>query len=160
MVPLPVKGVLHNFRELAHLFVDQFIASRQIVRDPSHLSVICKNEGESLRDFFRRFTNEARQIAKVDSELLHGVFLGGHCPSRLYYALMRETVTSYADLMHRVEAQIAADEAIEAHHQQFKGSSNGRGIQNLRLQCSAGTTIAVVLLARTKAPANTKNSPR
>ncbi|KAK8956294.1 hypothetical protein KSP40_PGU020462 [Platanthera guangdongensis] len=34
---------------------------------------------------------------------------------------MRETVPSYPDLVHRVEAQIAANEAIEAHRQQFEG---------------------------------------
>ncbi|KAK8961127.1 hypothetical protein KSP40_PGU014869 [Platanthera guangdongensis] len=34
---------------------------------------------------------------------------------------MRETVPNYPNLIHRVEAQIAADEAINAHRQQFKG---------------------------------------
>ncbi|KAK8950068.1 hypothetical protein KSP40_PGU008445 [Platanthera guangdongensis] len=34
---------------------------------------------------------------------------------------MRETVLSYPDLVHRIEAQFAADKAIEAHRQQFDG---------------------------------------
>ncbi|KAI0519511.1 hypothetical protein KFK09_006960 [Dendrobium nobile] len=33
---------------------------------------------------------------------------------------MRDTVHSYADLIHRVEAQISADEAINAHKKQFE----------------------------------------
>ncbi|KAK8913751.1 DCC family protein [Platanthera zijinensis] len=107
--------------ELTRQFADQFIANRRIVRDPLHLSGIRQNEGESLKVFFRRFTFEARQISGVDPELLRGVFLGGLHPSGFYSALMRETVPSYPDLVHRVEAQIAADEAIEAHRLQFEG---------------------------------------
>ncbi|KAK8946107.1 hypothetical protein KSP40_PGU002002 [Platanthera guangdongensis] len=34
---------------------------------------------------------------------------------------MRETIPSYPDLVHRIEMQIAADKAIEAHLQQFDG---------------------------------------
>ncbi|PKU73077.1 hypothetical protein MA16_Dca027330 [Dendrobium catenatum] len=33
---------------------------------------------------------------------------------------MRDTVHSYADLIHRVEAQISADEVINAHRKQFE----------------------------------------
>ncbi|KAK8953571.1 hypothetical protein KSP40_PGU012038 [Platanthera guangdongensis] len=36
---------------------------------------------------------------------------------------MRETVPSYPDLVYRVEAQIAADEAIEAHRRQFEDAT-------------------------------------
>ncbi|KAK8934095.1 hypothetical protein KSP39_PZI014576 [Platanthera zijinensis] len=115
-------STIANFTELTRQFVDQFIANRRIVRDPSHLSGIRQNEGETLKDFFRRFTAEARQIPGVDPELLRGVFLGGLHPSGFYSALMRETVPSYPDLVHRVEAQIAADEAIDAHRQQFDGA--------------------------------------
>ncbi|KAK8955350.1 hypothetical protein KSP40_PGU011403 [Platanthera guangdongensis] len=39
---------------------------------------------------------------------------------------MRETVLSYADIVHRVEAQIGVDEAIKAHRQQFEGSTKQR----------------------------------
>ncbi|KAK8951022.1 hypothetical protein KSP39_PZI003144 [Platanthera zijinensis] len=112
-------GTVTSFAELTRQFSDQFIANRRIVRDPSHLSGIRQNEGETLKEFFRRFTAEARQIPGVDPELLRGVFLGGLRPSGFYSALMRETVPSYPDLVHRVEARIAADEAIEAHRQQF-----------------------------------------
>ncbi|KAK8951451.1 hypothetical protein KSP39_PZI003208 [Platanthera zijinensis] len=112
-------STIASFAELARQFVDQFIANRRIVRDPSHLSGIRQNEGESLKDFFRRFSAEARQIPGVDQELLRGVFLGGLRPGGFYSALMRETVASYPDLVYRVEAQITADEAIEAHRQQF-----------------------------------------
>ncbi|KAK8952336.1 hypothetical protein KSP39_PZI004501 [Platanthera zijinensis] len=119
-------GTITNFAELTRQFTDQFIANRRIIRDPSHLSGIRQNEGESLRDFFRRFTSEARQIPGVDPELLRGVFLGGLRPSGFYSALMRETVPSYPELVHRVEAQIAADEAIEAHRQQFGGGQKRR----------------------------------
>ncbi|KAK8913731.1 hypothetical protein KSP39_PZI023973 [Platanthera zijinensis] len=110
-------STIANFTELTRKFVDQIIANRRIVRDPSHLSEIRQNEGESLKDFFRRFSAEARQISGVDQELLRGVFLGGLRPSGFYSALMRETVASYPDLVYRVEAQIAADEAIKAHRQ-------------------------------------------
>ncbi|KAK8962869.1 hypothetical protein KSP40_PGU002543 [Platanthera guangdongensis] len=39
---------------------------------------------------------------------------------------MRETIPSYPDLVHQVEAQITADEAIDAHRQQFEGAQKRR----------------------------------
>ncbi|KAK8942426.1 hypothetical protein KSP39_PZI008890 [Platanthera zijinensis] len=86
-------GIVTSFAELTRQFSDQFIANRRIVRDTSHLSGIRQSEGETLKEFFQRFTAEARQIPGVDPELLRGV----------------------------IEAQIAADEAIEAHRRQFDG---------------------------------------
>ncbi|KAI0492844.1 hypothetical protein KFK09_027120 [Dendrobium nobile] len=104
-----------SFVKLAKLFVEQFVANRRIIKDSSHLSGIHQNEGELLKEYFQRFSIEARQIVGVDPELLRGVFLGGLRPGPFYSALMRDTVHSYADLIHRVEAQISADEAINAH---------------------------------------------
>ncbi|KAK8951667.1 hypothetical protein KSP39_PZI003232 [Platanthera zijinensis] len=114
-------GTVTSFAELTRQFSDQFIANRRIVRDPSHLSGIRQNKGETLKDFFQRFTAEAHEIPGIDPELLRGVFLGGLRLSGFYSALMRETVPSYPDLVHRVEAQIAADEVIESHRRQFDG---------------------------------------
>ncbi|XP_028556944.1 uncharacterized protein LOC110115884 [Dendrobium catenatum] len=42
------------------------------------------------------------------------------CPGPFYSALMRDTVPSYANLIHRIEAQISANEAINAHRKQFE----------------------------------------
>ncbi|PKU61163.1 hypothetical protein MA16_Dca028720 [Dendrobium catenatum] len=39
---------------------------------------------------------------------------------------MRDTVHSYTDLIHRVEAQISADEAINAHRRQFEQTTGKR----------------------------------
>ncbi|KAK8952761.1 hypothetical protein KSP40_PGU020011 [Platanthera guangdongensis] len=39
---------------------------------------------------------------------------------------MKETVSSYRDLVHWVEAQIDVDEAIKTHYQQFEGSHKRR----------------------------------
>ncbi|KAK8969932.1 hypothetical protein KSP40_PGU019130 [Platanthera guangdongensis] len=88
IVPLPAGGEINNFGELTRLFINQFIANRRIVRDPSHLSDIRQSEGESLKEFFCCFTSEARQILGFNPELLRGVFLGGLRPSGFYSALM------------------------------------------------------------------------
>ncbi|XP_028548895.1 uncharacterized protein LOC114579179 [Dendrobium catenatum] len=104
-----------SFIKLSKLFIEQFVANRRIAKDSSHLSGIHQNEGESLKEYFQRFSTEARQIPGVDPKLLRGVFLGGLHPVPFYSVLMRDTVHSYADLIHRVEAQISVDEAINAH---------------------------------------------
>ncbi|XP_028547719.1 uncharacterized protein LOC114578584 [Dendrobium catenatum] len=119
-------GTIPSFVKLAKVFVEQFVANRRIAKDSSHLSGIRQNEGESLKEYFQRFSTEARQIPGVDPELLRGVFLGGLRPGPFYSALMRDTVHSYADLIHRVEAQISADEAINAHKKQFEQISGKR----------------------------------
>ncbi|KAI0500675.1 hypothetical protein KFK09_018891 [Dendrobium nobile] len=111
---LPARSI-PLFVKLVKLFVEQFVVNRRMVKDSSHLSGICQNEGEYLKEYFQRFSTEARQIPGVDPELLRGVFLGGLRPDPFHSALMCETVHSYADLIHRVEAQISADEAINAH---------------------------------------------
>ncbi|KAI0498644.1 hypothetical protein KFK09_019534 [Dendrobium nobile] len=119
------SGTIPSFVKLAKAFVEQFVANRRIAKDSSHLSEICQNEGESLKEYFQQFSIEARQFSRVDPELLRGVFLGGLRPGPFYSSLMRDTVQSYADLIHRVEAQISADEAINAHKKQFE-QSNGK----------------------------------
>ncbi|KAI0510432.1 hypothetical protein KFK09_011034 [Dendrobium nobile] len=58
------------FVKLAKLFVEQFVANRRMIKDSSHLSGIRQNEGESLKEYFQRFSTEARQIPGVDPELL------------------------------------------------------------------------------------------
>ncbi|PKU86298.1 hypothetical protein MA16_Dca002129 [Dendrobium catenatum] len=114
------SGTIPSFVRLAKVYVEQFVANRKIAKDSSHLSGIRQNEGESLKEYFQWFFTEARQIPGVDPELLRGVFLGGLCPSSFYSALMRDTVHSYANLIHRVEAQISTDEAINAHRKKFE----------------------------------------
>lgn len=125
------EGEISNFTELARLFIEQFVASKRIIPDPSHLSGIRQIEGETLKDFFGRFTTEARKIPGVNTELLRGVFLGALQPGRFHSTLMRETTPTYLDLIRRVEAQIAADEAIETHQQQFGESSKRKRNQKL-----------------------------
>ncbi|XP_020588161.1 uncharacterized protein LOC110029980 [Phalaenopsis equestris] len=117
---------INTFNKLAKLFAEQFIANQRIIKDSSHLSEIRQSEGESLKDYFRRFSTEARQIPEVDPELLRGVFCWGLRLGPFHSSLMRETVHSYADLVHRVEAQISADEAIIAHKEQFERSGGKR----------------------------------
>ncbi|KAI0527670.1 hypothetical protein KFK09_003275 [Dendrobium nobile] len=119
-------GTIPSFVKLAKIFVEQFVANRRIAKDSSHLSGIRQNEGESLNEYFQRFSTEARQIPGVDPELLRGVFLGGLRPGPFYSTLMRDTVHSYADMIHRVEAQISTDEAINAHRKQFEQISEKR----------------------------------
>ncbi|KAK8928780.1 hypothetical protein KSP39_PZI017671 [Platanthera zijinensis] len=51
---------------------------------------------------------------------------------------MRETVPSYPDLVRRVEAQIAADEAIEAHRRQFDGVQKRKRDKEPTLQGQEG----------------------
>ncbi|KAI0513583.1 hypothetical protein KFK09_009610 [Dendrobium nobile] len=109
------SGTIPSFVKLAKAFVEQFVANQRIFKDSSHLLGIRQNERESLKEYFKRFSTEARQIPGVDPELLKGVFLRGLRPGPFYLALMRDTVPSYADLIHRVETQISADEAINAH---------------------------------------------
>ncbi|KAL0921428.1 hypothetical protein M5K25_008497 [Dendrobium thyrsiflorum] len=118
-------GTILTFVKLTKVFVEQFVANWRIIKDFSHLSGIRQNEGESLKEYFQRFSTEARQISGVDPELLRGVYMGGLCPGPFYSALMRDTILSYADLIHRVEAQISADEAINAHRKQFE-QTNGK----------------------------------
>ncbi|XP_020690604.1 uncharacterized protein LOC110105437 [Dendrobium catenatum] len=113
-------GTIPSFIKLAKVFVEQFVANRRIAKDSSHLSGIRQNERESLKEYFQQFFTEARQIPGVDPKLLRWVFLGGLHPGPFYSALMRDTVHSYANLIHRVEAQISTDEAINAHMKQFE----------------------------------------
>ncbi|XP_020589399.1 uncharacterized protein LOC110030814 [Phalaenopsis equestris] len=114
-----IWGTVNTFNELARLFAEQFIANRWIIKNSSHLSGIRQSEGESLKDYFRSFSAEARQILGVGPELLWGFFLRGS-PRTLLFITVRETVHSYAELVHRVEAQITADEAISAHKEQVE----------------------------------------
>ncbi|PKU69527.1 hypothetical protein MA16_Dca021658 [Dendrobium catenatum] len=117
------SGMIPSFVKLAKAFVEQFIANQRIAKDSSHLSGIRQNEGESLKEYFQRFSTEARKIPGVDPELLRGVFLGSLRPGPFYSTLMHDNVPSYTDLIHRVEAQISADEALNAHRKQFEQST-------------------------------------
>ncbi|XP_020582160.1 uncharacterized protein LOC110025836 [Phalaenopsis equestris] len=109
-----LRDIVNTFNELARLFTEQFIANQRIIKDSSHLSVVHQSEGESLKDYFRKFSTEARQIPGVDSELLRGVFLGGLRSGPFYSSLMWEQFTLMLTLF-TVLRHKSLDEAIIAH---------------------------------------------
>ncbi|XP_020583985.1 protein SHORT INTERNODES-like, partial [Phalaenopsis equestris] len=65
MALLSPEGVFNTFDELVKVFIEQFIVNRRIIKDSSYLSGVCHNEGESLSEYFCRFSAEAHQIPRV-----------------------------------------------------------------------------------------------
>ncbi|XP_020576645.1 berberine bridge enzyme-like 23 [Phalaenopsis equestris] len=78
-----------------------FVANRRIIKDSSHLSGVQQNEGESIKEYFHKFSTEAHQILGVDLEL---VLLEGLCLGPFYSSIMQETYADHVVDIHLVNA--------------------------------------------------------
>ncbi|KAK4426621.1 hypothetical protein Salat_1430800 [Sesamum alatum] len=58
-------GSIHNFDHLARSFIHHFAGNKRYPKNPSHLFATVKEEGEPLRSYVQRFSNEILEIPNI-----------------------------------------------------------------------------------------------
>ena len=61
---------INSFNELWATFISQYLCSVRQKRDTSSLQTILKQEGESIRDFTRRFGQAIQQVESYSMDVV------------------------------------------------------------------------------------------
>ena len=70
---LPASLII-NFEQLSDLFVQHFIRGQRHKRPTSYLLTIKQQEGESLREYVKRFSKAILEIDEVDDLVIMSTF--------------------------------------------------------------------------------------
>nr|KAJ0218881.1 hypothetical protein LSAT_V11C300127070 [Lactuca sativa] len=101
---------ISNFAQLKYLFLTNFMQLRKYKGD-SHSIIGCKQrEGETMREYFTRFTNATLDVPGHDKGLIAGAFTWGLLPGPLSQKLMGKKPLTRAELKERVERYLRQEE--------------------------------------------------
>ncbi|XP_023762218.1 uncharacterized protein LOC111910623 [Lactuca sativa] len=103
-------GSIYNFGQLKYLFLTNFMQLRKYKGD-SHSIIGCKQrEGESIREYFTRFTNATLDTSGHEEGLIVGDFTWGLLPGPLSQKLIGKNPPTRAKLKERVERYLRQKE--------------------------------------------------
>ncbi|XP_073129305.1 uncharacterized protein [Henckelia pumila] len=67
------SGSIANLEQLTDCFLQQFSINKKYPKTAAYLFTIIQKEGESLRDYVRRFTHAVHEVLHVNHDLLEGI---------------------------------------------------------------------------------------
>ncbi|XP_023737234.1 uncharacterized protein LOC111885182 [Lactuca sativa] len=107
-------GSISNFDQLKYLFLTNFMQLRKYKGD-SHSIIGCKQrEGETVREYFTRFTNATLDVPGHDEGLIAGAFTWGLLPGPLSQKLMGKKPLTRAELKERVKRYLRQEDGEAA----------------------------------------------
>ncbi|KAL0444420.1 UNVERIFIED_CONTAM: hypothetical protein Slati_2164700 [Sesamum latifolium] len=83
----------------------------RLPKNPSHLFAIIQEEGESLKSYIQKFSNEVLDIPNMNPEFISGIVAQGLRSRGLVDSLIGEPGTSWEELMTRAEKFILIEES-------------------------------------------------
>ncbi|KAL0456025.1 UNVERIFIED_CONTAM: hypothetical protein Slati_0941700 [Sesamum latifolium] len=104
-------GLYQNFEQLAHGFIHRFASNKRRPKNPSHLFAVVQEEGESLKAYVQRFSNEILDIPNVDPGFLSSIMAQGLRNGDLADSLVGEPAATWDDLLARAEKFILIEES-------------------------------------------------
>ncbi|KAL0439144.1 UNVERIFIED_CONTAM: hypothetical protein Slati_2397400 [Sesamum latifolium] len=115
------SGSIYSFDKMAQNFVLHFASNKRLPKNPSHLFAIIQEEGESLKSYMQRFSNEVLDIPNMNLEFILGIVAQGLRSGGLPDSLIGEPATSWEELLIRAERFILIEES-----RKIKGSYSAR----------------------------------
>ncbi|XP_023763884.1 uncharacterized protein LOC111912382 [Lactuca sativa] len=104
------QGSIYNFGQLKYPFLTNFMQLRKYKGD-SHSIIGCKNkEGETMREYFTRFTNATLDVPGHDECLIDGAFTWGLFPGPLSQKIMGKKPQMRSKLKDKVERYLRQEE--------------------------------------------------
>ena len=96
---LPVSSIA-NFEQLSDLFVRHFIGGQRHKRPTFYLLIVRQHEGESLRDYVKRFNTAVLEINEADDQVIMTTFqVGLNNPDLIFSLGKKIPPTSMTDLL-------------------------------------------------------------
>ncbi|XP_021773513.1 uncharacterized protein LOC110737462 [Chenopodium quinoa] len=130
------NGTIHNFQQLVEIFVGQYVSISVQQRSSGELMVISQKEDESLRDYIRRFNNEANTIPKLQQEIAVMALMNGLNDSEFKRYLTRKNQPTLAEAFNKAHDYIKSEELMKTSsrvsstdriHLMLEGGSSGSG---------------------------------
>nr|CAC33017.1 hypothetical protein [Antirrhinum hispanicum] len=124
------RGSIRSFDELRELFVRQFACNRRYPKTIGHLMTMVEAEGESLREYMRRFANTVIDVRHVGPHILSEFVAQGTRSVEFANSLVGRPARSLEELMHRAERYMLQEDTrlaklgIQGHEDR---SRNRRG---------------------------------
>ncbi|KAL0456000.1 UNVERIFIED_CONTAM: hypothetical protein Slati_0939200 [Sesamum latifolium] len=104
-------GSIRGFEQLANDFIHRFSSNKRCPKNPSHLFAVVQEEGEPLKTYVQRFSNEILDIPNISPELLSSIMAQGLRNGGLADSLVGEPAVSWDDLLARAEKFILIEES-------------------------------------------------
>nr|POE75665.1 hypothetical protein CFP56_74027 [Quercus suber] len=90
---------IDNFEQLSDSFIRHFIEGQRHKRLTSYLLTIKQQEGETLREYVKRFNKAVLEIDKGDNQIIITTFQAGMVNPDLVFSLGKTTPTPMTDLL-------------------------------------------------------------
>ncbi|RZR99629.1 hypothetical protein BHM03_00029199 [Ensete ventricosum] len=124
-----------SFDQLMKELEQNFLANARPKLIAASLLGIAQGREEPLAQFINRFTIETRAIPDVHPSLVFQAFMMGICSSKLFWSLVKKTLTTIPEMMQMVNHFIAAKTLIAGKCEEQKrpqtgqprGPTSGRG---------------------------------
>ena len=105
---------IDNFGQLSDSFVRHFIGGQRHKRLTSYLLTIKQQEGETLREYVRRFNKEVLEIGKGDDQVIMTTFQAGLVSPDLIFSLGKTTPTSMTGLRLQTQKYVNEEDVLAA----------------------------------------------
>ncbi|KAL0395001.1 UNVERIFIED_CONTAM: hypothetical protein Slati_4466300 [Sesamum latifolium] len=96
-------GSIRSFEQLASDFIRRFASNKRRPKNPSHLFAIVQEEGEPLKAYIQRFSNEILDIPNMSPEFLSSIMAQGLRNGGLADSLVGEPAVTRAEALATVE---------------------------------------------------------
>ncbi|XP_021738353.1 uncharacterized protein LOC110704846 [Chenopodium quinoa] len=128
------NGAIHSFQQLAEMFVGQYVSNSVRQRTSGELMAVTQKADESLRDYIRRFNNEANTIPRLQQEIAVMALMNGLNDSEFKRYLTRKNQPTLAAAFNKAHDYIKSEELMKTSsrisstdriHPMSEGGSSG-----------------------------------
>ncbi|XP_023889848.1 uncharacterized protein LOC112001909 [Quercus suber] len=110
---LPASSI-ENFEQLSDSFVHHFIDGQRHKRPTSYLLTVRQQEGESLRDYVKRFNKAVLEIDEADDQVIITTFQAGLNNPDFIFSLGKTPPTSMTNLLFKAQKYMNGEDALTA----------------------------------------------
>ena len=139
---LPAASIA-NFDQLSDSFICHFIGGQCHKRPPSYLLTVKQQEGETLREYVKRFNKVVLEIDEADKWVIITTFQAGLINPDLVFSLGKTPPTSMTDLLFKAQKYMNREDALTAKGLTGKQKKDkGAKTQSKKKECKDNLTEA------------------
>ncbi|XP_073131434.1 uncharacterized protein [Henckelia pumila] len=109
-------GSIANLEQLTDCFIQQFSINKIYSKTAAYLFTIIQKEGESLRDYYRRFTHAMHEVLHVNHDLLAGIMQQNLRHRKFKESIAGKPPKNLEELLERAEKYVRVEESVEPHY--------------------------------------------
>ena len=110
---LPTVSIA-NFDRLSDSFVRHFVGGQCHKRPTSYLLTVRQQEGETLREYVKRFNKAMLEIDEANNQVIMATFQAGLNNPDLVFSLGKTPPTSIIDLLFKAQNYMNGEDALIA----------------------------------------------